>query len=379
MSRFILTFFVTLTFAFTPAYLLAQSESPTPAETVKTPEKIDDQGVPATREGVSSKHQKIFDDLEYEKEFIQGSSKIMTDEKWEKLSLLTERYAYLFCYLENPKQNLYSKKKDPYCRYYLNRLKKFSPENVVYHCAHSGITSKECQQNSLNQFISTTMIYSSDPIFFIDVRELLLPPIDKSMLSSLNKTNIQAAKNNYQKKSNPQNWEALIKALNKLLLEECRGTKIIATENRPAEHMKASNIIKYRKTADDPLFQALESYEKDPERLGNLKAQGLLNPPATPKPKIAEPPHPFEKSSAFDPEDFNAEPFWRVRSLSQSCMQTVEEALSISPNLPTANCLLHGDYSYFCQISFDNEHLDNPFKDKREIPKEPDNSSLQTF
>ena len=329
--------------------------------------------------GLTESQKKIFGYIELEENYIKISTPNLDDNAWKKLTRLYERYVELFCY-ENKANDFNNKNPNTTktCKYFLNKLFNFHEENPLAICGLYGLKSKKCSDAYLKQYIAREEEFIKKNSEFLTLEIKLYEKEQKIDLNKL-KSAFASAEDKFNKKQNSETWTTLKRGYDLWIDYYCSTPQISYNDFTPPEFMQGKNLLEHQKYSGDKLYELVYQYQLDPNRLGNLYDQGYFDIDKNSQITEDDTYMPFEKrNDDKNKNDFKPKPFWRVRSISKDCFDSILQGLKFNPYLPSAICALHGPYSNLCLDANENfsshlpHYVTNP-------PKEIDNFTIVKF
>lgn len=307
--------------------------------------------------GFSKKKEKLVSYLNIELDFLHSSKP--SDINWHKLARIYERYVELFCYdgrMKGLERNNPSVSKT--CKHYLTKLNKYHPNNLLYICAKKGLRTRECNDAYLDQSIARQEDFIAGGKQFLELEEKLYD-VDSGIEIDKLSSAFTAAKAEFNKKENPKNWNRMKKANGIIINYYCSTPQVSFVNFEPPDFMNASNLLHHEKFTSDKLYMSVYELQRDPNRLGNLYAQGAFEPKVNTKAIEDDYRHPFEKEKNIKIKEFTPNEFWRIRTLTKDCFDVILEGLKFNSHLPSSICSLHGQYSPLCLKAKENfnEHV----------------------
>jgi len=277
----------------------------------------------------------------------------------DRITVIYERLAELYCmpdvfktlsYVGAPKTEL--------CLKYLDKLTTAFTDSPAIPCIKFGLNHRTCNKAYQNQYVTVLKPEEFDNYEIPLETKVKAQSKETQDLIRKKKADIKALKEKYtstfkRKKDLPEivllkrniekNYTELLN-LSCLLI----STRII--HEKPSDENKVS-YVPTNQAVDQKLTDLFSQYN-------NSIKQKKSTPIPTPtkiindslKRAIYEP---FQKNKKEELAPKNAEvkqvlQSWRVRYLTQTCLDTIHEAKQFSTYLPAASCYLEGDYSPAC-------------------------------
>ena len=287
----------------------------------------------------------------------------------DNLIVIYERLIELYCmpdllrsleYRGDPQQ--------PDCLRYIEKLTTLHPDNPVLLCAKHGIDSSLCRDAWAAQYIDAYSLEDLD-ISELDLKTKIRAETTEKDASALASevSELQSRYKTMREGAAPLPELTKMKrqvdaTYTKLLNLSCKIVRIKITREPVDSSKQISTLAKHEPRKEHPLDEYVRNFTNTALPKDSKKITWQQK----------EEPDPFQKTAAAPaPLKAAAQPFWRVRYLTEQCLTQIQDATQFEPRLPAAPCNLEGESSPACidalrewrqnqQVDFEQQRRDKP-------------------